>query len=146
MWQPPSEPSKRKTLVFPLSFIPGPSVSAAHAPFLFYQCDASPLANQHDSEWANDFQREGKSLSSDRRLVEFYAPSVIRYCVQFGRRKPMVQNQWNDTEMSSEDVKLKPEFRPFKAFFFFFFFFFLARFAQDGIVVLLFKAGRYHKV
>lgn len=43
MWQPPSEPSKRKTLVFPLSFIPGPSVSTAHAPFLFYQCDASPV-------------------------------------------------------------------------------------------------------
>ena len=57
----------------------------------------------------------------------------------------MVQNQWNDTETSSEDVKLKPESRHLQAFFFFFFFF-LARFAQDGIVVLLFKAGRYHKV
>lgn len=29
----------------------------------------------------------------------------------------MVQNQQNDTETSSEGVKLKTEFRPFKAFF-----------------------------
>lgn len=73
-------------------------------------------AKKHISERTNDFQRERKTLSSDRRLVRFYALSVIRYYVQFGWRKTMIQNQWNDTKTSSKDVRHKSNLRPFKDF------------------------------